>query len=67
MPDWPGRIGGFVGNPEKDSRPIGAEFVRLVRVNQAGKRRDIKWARSQKAGLQMSAGALIADQAIRKL
>jgi type I restriction enzyme M protein len=60
----PGR---YVGTPEKDSRPIGAEFVRLLRVNQAGKRRDIKWARSQKAGLQMTAGALIADQAIRKL
>lgn len=56
-----------MGTPEKDSRPIGAESVRLLRVNQAGKRRDIKWARSQKAGLQMTAGALIADQAIRKL
>jgi len=56
-----------VGTPEKDSRPIRAEFVRLLRVNQAGKRSDIKWARSQKAGLQMTAGALIADQAIRKL
>jgi hypothetical protein len=54
-------------NGYKDSRPIGAEFVRLLRVNQAGKRRDIKWARSQKSGLQMTAGALIADQAIRKL
>lgn len=57
----------YPGTPEKDSRPIRAEFVRLLRVNQAGKRSDIKWARSQKAGLQMTAGALIADQAIRKL
>jgi len=57
----------YFGTPEKDSRPIRAEFVRLLRVNQAGKRSDIKWARSQKAGLQMTAGALIADQAIRKL
>ncbi|QPN59754.1 IS66 family transposase zinc-finger binding domain-containing protein [Synechococcus sp. CBW1002] len=57
----------YVGTPEKDSRPIGAGFVRLLRVNQAGKRGDIKSARSQKHGLQMPSGALIADQAIKKL
>ncbi|QPN61085.1 amidohydrolase family protein [Synechococcus sp. CBW1002] len=57
----------YTGTPEKDSRPIGAGFVRLLRVNQAGKRGDIKSARSQKHGLQMPSGALIADQAIKKL
>ncbi|QPN67089.1 IS66 family transposase [Synechococcus sp. CBW1006] len=57
----------YKGTPEKDSRPIGAGFVRLLRVNQAGKRGDIKSARSQKHGLQMPSGALIADQAIKKL
>ncbi|WP_370594643.1 transposase [Synechococcus sp. CBW1006] len=57
----------YIGTPEKDSRPIGAGFVRLLRVNQAGKRGDIKSARSQKHGLQMPSGALIADQAIKKL
>ncbi|WP_197171570.1 hypothetical protein [Synechococcus sp. CBW1002] len=57
----------YCGTPEKDSRPIGAGFVRLLRVNQAGKRGDIKSARSQKHGLQMPSGALIADQAIKKL
>ena len=55
------------GTPEKDFRPIGAGFVRLLRVNQAGRRGDIKSARSQKACLQMPSGALSADQAIGKL
>jgi hypothetical protein len=60
-------LNAYLGTPEKDSRPIGAGFVRLLRVNQAGKRGDIKSARSQKHGLQMPSGALIADQAIKKL